>query len=241
MAGKRALIIGSSGGIGGALVDALDASGDFERIYAGSRQPPGRARNSIYPLTIDILDESIMAAAAAEISREGLLDLVIVASGLLHRDAAIRPEKSFRQIDAASLTELLAVNSIGPALAAKHFLPLLAVDRRAVIAFLSARVGSIGDNRLGGWHGYRASKAALNALVRCFSIELVRSNPEAIAVALHPGTVDTRLSAPFQARLRPGSLFSARESAAHLLAVIGQLSPAESGGLFGWDGRRIPY
>jgi NAD(P)-dependent dehydrogenase (short-subunit alcohol dehydrogenase family) len=122
------------------------------------------------------------------------------------------------------MAEVFAVNSIGPALAAKHFLPLLGRRHRAVAIFLSARVGSISDNRLGGWHSYRASKAALNALVRCFAIELGRSNPEAIVAALHPGTVDTPLSEPFQARVAESSLFSANNSAMHILGVIDQLS-----------------
>ena len=241
MNGKRALVIGSGGGIGAALVEQLVASGQFDCIYAGNRRPHASRHSNVTRLTIDILDDDMLAETARQIAEEGALDLLIVATGLLHRGTDIRPEKSFRQLDASTMAEVFAVNSIGPALVAKHFLPLLARRQRAVAIFLSARVGSIADNRLGGWHSYRASKAALNALVRCFAIELGRRNPEAIVAALHPGTVDTPLSEPFQARVAGSSLFSADDSAARILGVIDQLLPTDSGGFFGWDGRPIPY
>ena len=241
MNGKRALVIGSGGGIGAALVNQLVASGRFDRIYAGTRRPHASRYSNVTRLSIDILDDDTLAEAGRQIAQDGALDLLIVATGLLHRGTDIRPEKSLRQLDASVMAEVFAVNSVGPALVAKHFLPLLARRQRVVAIFLSARVGSIADNRLGGWHSYRASKAALNALVRCFAIELGRSNPEAIVAALHPGTVDTPLSKPFQARIAPPSLFSADQSAARTLGVINQLSPTDSGGFFGWDGRPIPY
>ena len=241
MSVKRALVIGSSGGIGAALVNQLVASGRFDRIYAGNRRPHAAHHSNVTRLTIDILDDDTLAEAGRQIAQDGALDLLIVATGLLHRGTDIRPEKSLRQLDASVMAEVFAVNSIGPALVAKHVLPLLVRRQRAVGIFLSARVGSIADNRLGGWHSYRASKAALNALVRCFAIELGRSNPEAIVAALHPGTVDTPLSKPFQARVPGSSLFSADDSAARILGVIDQLLPTDSGGFFGWDGRPIPY
>ena len=241
MSGKRALVIGSGGGIGAALVDQLVVSGRFDRVYAGSRRPEASNDPSVKWLTTDILDDDTLAEAGRQIANEGALDLLIVATGLLHRGTDIRPEKSLRQLDASVMAEVFAINSVGPALVAKHFLPLLALRQRAVAIFLSARVGSIADNRLGGWHSYRASKAALNALVRCFAIELGRSNPEAIVAALHPGTVDTPLSEPFQARVAESSLFSADKSAMHIMAVFDQLSSRDSGGFYGWDGRPIPY
>lgn len=241
MNGKRALVIGSGGGIGAALVDQLVASGQFDRIYAGTRRPHASRYSNVTRLSIDILDDDTLAEASGQIARDGALDLLIVATGLLHRGTDIRPEKSLRQLDASVMAEVFAVNSVGPALVAKYFLSLLARRQRVVAIFLSARVGSIADNRLGGWHSYRASKAALNALVRCFAIELGRSNPEAIVAALHPGTVDTPLSKPFQVRIAQPSLFSADQSAARMLGVINQLSPTDSGGFFGWDGRPIPY
>jgi len=236
---SRACVLGASGGIGAALVDRLAEAG-YEKVYAGTRVPRGGAAPNVLPFRFDLLDESSLAEAADRIAADGPLHLVVVATGMLHSEG-IGPEKSARQIDAAAMTEVFAVNTIGPALAAKYFLPLLARDRRAVIAFLSARVGSIGDNRLGGWHSYRASKAALNALVRCFAIELASRNPKAIAVALHPGTVDTPLSKPFQRNVPAGRLFAPEDSARHLLAVIERLTPAESGGLFAWDGSPIEY
>jgi len=132
------------------------------------------------------------------------------------------------------------INAIGPALVAKHFLPLLTRERKAMFAALSARVGSIEDNQLGGWHAYRASKAALNMLLKTLSIELARQNPTAICVGLHPGTVDTRLSGPFQRGVPEGKLFSPQKSARHLLNVLDTLSPEQSGQIFAWDGQRIP-
>ena len=139
------------------------------------------------------------------------------------------------------MAQVLAINTIGPALIAKHLLPRLPRTRRAVFAALSARVGSIGDNRLGGWHAYRASKAALNMLVANFGIELARSHPQAIAAALHPGTVASALSAPFRQSTPDNPLFTPEQAAGHLLGVIEGLTPADSGGLFAWDGQRLPW
>lgn len=241
MTDKRACVLGASGGIGMAFVDALAASGSFAKIYAGSRRDMAPRQPLAQHFTFDFADEATLAAAADGIAAEGPLDLILIATGLLHRGTDVRPEKSYHQLDPAVMAEVFAVNSVGPAIAAKYFLPLLHPGRRSVIAFLSARVGSIGDNRLGGWHSYRASKAALNALVRCFSIEMRPRNRDAIAVALHPGTVDTRLSMPFQRNVPADQLFLAEQSAAHLLKVIEGLTPADSGGFFAWNGDPVIY
>lgn len=199
---------------------------------SGSQSPTA----SLAP--VEITDEARVAAAAEALAPTAPYQTIIVASGLLHDDR-LAPEKTIRDVGADGLARYFAVNAIGPALIAKHFFPLLPKTGRCVFAALSAKVGSIGDNRLGGWYGYRASKAALNMLVRTLAIEVSRTRPEAICVALHPGTVDTALSAPFQKRVPPDKLFSARFSAESLLTVIEGLSPADSGGCFGWDGTRI--
>lgn len=221
----RAVIVGASGGIGGALATALVEAG--ARVHALSRSTG-----------FEITDEASIAATAATIAREGPLDLVIVATGLLH-GAGIAPEKTFRQLSADALAAYFAVNTIGPALVAKHFLPLMHRRERAVFAALSARVGSIGDNRLGGWYGYRASKAALNMMVRSLAIELARTRPATICVGVHPGTVATDLSAPFQAGVADGTLFTPARAAWHILNVLAQLTPPDSGGCFAWDNTRI--
>jgi NAD(P)-dependent dehydrogenase (short-subunit alcohol dehydrogenase family) len=236
--GLRCAVLGASGGIGGALVRQLAGRDDVAQVHAGARSgavPPG---DKVSPFRFDLTDEASIAAAARAIG--GPLDLVIVATGILHRADGSGPEKSYRALDGAAMAELYAVHAIGPALVARHFLPLLARDRRAVFAVLSARVGSISDNRLGGWHSYRAAKAALNMLVRNFAIETARSHPSAVVAALHPGTVDTALSRPFQSNVAPGKLFTAETSAAHLLTVLDGLSPAQSGRHFAWDGAEIP-
>ena len=232
---ERAAIIGASGGIGGALATALAEAG--VHVHALSRSgAAGDERRT--PGTIDIEDEASIAEAASAVSGDGPLDLVIVASGLLH-SADIAPERSYRQLSAAGFERYFAVNATGPALVAKHFLPLLRRDRSAVFAALSARVGSIGDNRLGGWYGYRASKAALNMIVRTLALELARTNKQAACIALHPGTVATGMSAPFQQGVPAEKLFSAERAAQQLLAVIANVGPAQSGGIFAWDGSAI--
>lgn len=230
MSWKRAVVIGASGGIGGAIAKQLEAR-DAE-VHALSRSAVEAANR------IDIEDEASIASAAKRVGLAGEVDLVFVASGLLH-GSGIEPEKAWRDLSPEKLAKSFAINATGPALVAKHFLPLLSREGRAAFAALSARVGSISDNRLGGWYGYRASKAALNMLVKSLSIELARSRPDAFCIALHPGTVDTALSKPFQRNLKDGQLTQPVEAASHLLTVLDQLDAASSGKIFAWDGQEI--
>lgn len=220
---------GAGGGVGQALAAALERGGVFGNVTRLSR-------GSAPPL--DLLSEPSIAAAAAWAAGQGEVRLVLDATGFLH-DGRFRPERSWRDIDPVHMAHAFAVNAIGPALLVKHFCPLLPRTGRAVFATLSARVGSIGDNRLGGWHSYRASKAALNQLVRNAAIELRRWNPDAVCVALHPGTVDTALSAPFaKAGLETRTPdVAARE----VLAVIERLGAAESGGFFDQHGEVVAW
>jgi NAD(P)-dependent dehydrogenase (short-subunit alcohol dehydrogenase family) len=203
-ADRRALIIGASGGIGSALAAALGADPHTE-LHALSR-------HSLPP--IDVTDEASVAAAAAAIGAP--LHLIINAAGALHVNNR-RPEKQLRDLDAPTLQAAFALNAIGPALVLKHFAPLLPRNERAVFATLSARVGSIGDNHLGGWYGYRASKAALNQFVRTAAIEIARTRPQAMVLCIHPGTVKTRLSVPITGGMRGDEPAVA---AARILAVI---------------------
>lgn len=238
--GYRAMIFGSSGGVGGALVAALSEDPRCGAIYAGSRRSSTTTAGAVRPFTFDLADERTIADAAAFAGDSGPLDLVMIATGALHANA-VAPEKTYRALEAASLAHVFAVNAIGPALIAKHVLPLMAKGRKAVFIALSARVGSIEDNRLGGWHAYRMSKAALNMLIRTVSIEMATRNRDAIVAALHPGTVDTALSAPFQRGVAPEKLFTPAYSASRLLRVVDELSPADSGGFFSFDGAPIPF
>ena len=238
--GPVAVVFGAGGGIGRALVRALAASGRYGKIHAGMRQPEGEWPAGVVPFAFDLTDEASIETAARTIGSP--VDLVIVASGILHDpQREIIPEKTWRSIDPEAMARVFAVNTIGPALVAKHMLPLLPRDRKGTFAVLSARVGSISDNRLGGWHAYRASKAALNMLVANFAIELARSRPLAVAVALHPGTVGTGLSAPFQSGVPADRLFLPDHSAGCLLRVIDGLQREDSGGFFAWDGSRIAF
>ena len=230
MTWRRAVVIGASGGIGEALAEGLEAGGaDVMRLSRSAQDPAKR---------IDLLDEDSIAGAAQRVIANGAPDLVIVATGYLHEEGQ-GPEKDWRQLEPDHLALNFAVNATGPALVAKHFLPLLPDEGRAGFAVLSARVGSISDNRLGGWYGYRASKAALNMLVRTLSVELKRKKPDAFCVALHPGTVATDLSAPFQRGVAEGKLFAPHYSADKLLAVLDAMTSEESGRIFAWDGEEI--
>ena len=232
MTGKSAVVFGASGGIGSAVADALQSNGQFETVIRFSR-------SGDTPVPVDLTSEASIETAAAWMKDQGISpSMIFVATGLLHGDDR-GPEKSLRQLDADWLMKNYQVNAIGPALVAKYFLPLM--DRKDIIRFaaLSARVGSISDNRLGGWYGYRASKAALNMMIRNLSIEWSRKNDRSIIVALHPGTVDTALSRPFQSNVAEGKLFDSGRAARHLLDVLDGLEPADSGKIFAWDGAEI--
>ena len=232
---RTAVVVGASGGIGRALTESLADSGRYDRVFALSRRPALFVGRSIQSARLDLTDETSIEVAARDV---GQADLVIVATGVLQTEH-LRPERTYRAIQADGMIETFRINTVGPALIAKSFLPTLPKDRPAVFAALSARVGSITDNKLGGWHAYRASKAALNMLICNFALELARERPLAVCVGLHPGTVETSLSEPFQRGVPPTQLFTPAYSASCLLNVLGGLTPADSGGVFAWDGARI--
>lgn len=228
MTTSSAVIIGASGGIGRAVADAVEALGAHDVVHRLSRSGTG----------FDLEDEAAIAEAAHRVASGPAPTLVFVATGVLHHGQT--PERSYRSLTPEHMIRDFRINAVGPALVAKHFLPLLPRDRRAVFAALSARVGSISDNRLGGWHAYRASKAALNMTLKNLAIEVARSHPEAVVAGLHPGTVATDLSAPFQKGVAADRLFDAAYCAERLLAVVDELSPADSGQVFAWDGTVVP-
>lgn len=235
---RVAAVFGASGGIGAALVRELRARG-VERVHAGARSAIPAA-HGVVPFRFDLLDEASIAAAAEGMKADPP-ELVLVATGVLTLPGGAGPEKSYRALDAAAMAQVLALNTVGPAMIARYMLPLLPRRERGVLAALSARVGSIGDNRLGGWHSYRASKAALNMLLKNLALELARTHPQAVVAALHPGTVDTGLSTPFQGNVAEGRLFDAGRSAAHLIDVVQGLGPDRSGGFYAWDGAEIAW
>lgn len=231
--GYRAAVIGARGAIGGAIADALSADPRAGAVI--------RIARSSGDVRLDLLEEASIAAAAEAAATDGPLDLVFIATGALILDGR-GPEKALAQLDPETLARQFAVNAIGPALVVKHFAPHLAPRRRSLLAALSARVGSIGDNRLGGWHGYRAAKAALNQLLRGAAIDIARKRPEAVVAALHPGTVESPLSQPFRPEgAARADVVAPAEAAAKLLGVLDRLTPAQSGGFFDPSGAAIPW
>ena len=229
-----AVVIGSGGGLGAALLGQLERDDNFP-------QAVGLSRNT--EVSVNYLDESSIAKAAQSIASlcatsNLQLRLLLVATGFLHGEQG-QPERSFTNLDAGYLAQVFQINTLGPALVMKHFLPLLPKTGRCVAGFVSAKVGSISDNALGGWYGYRASKAALNQLVKTASIELTRRNKDSICVSLHPGTVATKLSEPFA---KTGlNVRSAIEAADDLLAVLAGLNPADTGCLVDYKGQKLPF
>ena len=244
---KTALIVGGGRGIGLGFVRQLLARKDLSRIYATYRQLESATEllaitnDRLQCMQMDITDESQIAATIAKIQAEtATLHYIINSVGILH-EGEIQPEKSLRQINADRLLRYFQVNSIGAMLLFKYIQPLLKHEHRSIVATISAKVGSIGDNQSGGWYGYRASKAALNMFIKTTSIEYKRTCSSAIVVALHPGTTDTQLSLPFQRNVPPDKLFSVDRTVAQLLAVIDRLESTDSGEFFAWDGSKLPW
>ena len=236
----RVVVVGSSGGIGQALVEQLAASPQVARIHALSRGGRSDPSPKVANLTFDFTDEESLIAAAQTLQEVKPFDVILVATGLLQGEG-ISPEKNVRALSHEGFTKSFEINTIGPAMTAKYFVPLLSRDGKSVFAALSARVGSISDNRLGGWYAYRASKAALNMVLKTLSLEIGRRFKNQIIVGLHPGTVDTGLSKPFQGNVPEGKLFTPEFAAGKLLSVIDGLSAEDSGNLFDWAGEQIEF
>lgn len=242
MTNQNIAIIGASGGLGSAFVN-LFADDPSNTVYAFSRskiknESAHAHLTNIYRGRIDFADELSIKQAAEQSTKTARLDCVVVATGILH-DTGMMPEKSLHDLSAENFERSFLANTIGPALVAKHFLPKIQHKQRTVFAALSARVGSISDNRLGGWYAYRASKCALNMIIKNAAIEMSRHNKQAIIVALHPGTVDSKLSQPFQANIPDQKLFTPAFAAAKLLQVLNNLTPQHSGQCLAWDGQVI--
>ncbi len=236
---KTVAIIGSSGAIGNAVSEILLDDDGVEAIYKFSRNDSNENSDRVKNLFLDIEDEQSIKDCIKNLSKDIKFDLVFVATGILHNDNDIFPEKSIRDISQSKLEKVLLVNTIGPALVGKYFIPYLRKDSKSIFAFLSARVGSISDNKLGGWYSYRASKTALNQIIKNFSIEVRRANPNAIFIGLQPGTVKSFLSKPFEKNVRPENLFTPEYSATKMLEVIDNLSLEDTGKVYAWDGEEI--
>ncbi len=247
----RILVVGASRGIGLEMARLLSLGRPAGRVFAAARHPDqssalrsllDQAQGRIIAVAVDIGDEdSVRAAAEAVGETTERLDLIVNCAGLLHEGQHLAPERKLAQIQPENLERLFRVHSIGPLLLAKHFQSVLPRGDRFVFASLSARVGSIGDNRLGGWYGYRISKAAHNMAIKTLSIELARRSRDAVCIALHPGTVDTELSRPFSERVSPQRLFTPDRAARQLLAVIDSAETKDNGHFFAWDGSEIPW
>ena len=221
-------MIGSTGALGTAFCEQLESDYPHAKIHKFSSKLGN----------IDYSDEASIEVAAKQAAEDGPIDMVLVATGMLH-DGALMPEKSLRDLSAEKFQKIYAANTIFPAMAAKYFLPKIAKDTPAIFAAISARVGSVSDNRLGGWYAYRASKAALNMVIKNAAIEMGRRYDKAIIVGLHPGTVDSELSKPFQSQVKEGKLFTPEYSAAKMLEVLSDLSADDSGKCFAWDAAEI--
>ena len=250
---KNALIMGASSGIGYAMAERLARDPGIETLVLCSRRalssPPllslqsqlAAAGRECLLLEVDITDEASLSALTEHLRKDlQVIDLIINTAGLLHSNE-VAPEKALEQMSLASMQQVFAVNAFGPILLAQALMPWLKARRPVVFVSLSARVGSIADNRIGGWYSYRASKAAQNQLLKTLAIELARRNPEAIVLALHPGTTDTDLSRPFQANVAQEKLFTPAFVAEHLLRQMMQATVEDTGSFIAWDGQRIAW
>ncbi len=246
---QNTLVVGASQGIGLGFVRQLLQDDRVAAVYGTYRRPEtaqallelAEQHPHLTCLPMDVTDEASVAAAIAALqARTPHLHRAVYCVGVLH-DGDFQPEKSLRQVTSETLVRSFQTNAVGAALLAKHLMPLFKHDQPSVFAAISAKVGSIGDNRLGGWYGYRASKAALNMLMKTAALEYARRCPQTTLALLHPGTTDTRLSEPFQRGVPPERLFTVDRTVTQLMAVMDGLTPADSGEFFNWDGTRLPW
>lgn len=236
--GLNVAVIGASGGIGRAFVMHLATSSQVEQVYSFSRTRSEIESDKLTYHILDFTDERSIQMAVQSVPNGVMFDVIIVATGLLH-DGDIMPEKGLKDLDLQKFHDIFAINSFGPAMIMKHFLPRIHKDKRSVFAALSARVGSISDNQLGGWYAYRASKSALNMLIKNAAIEMGRRYKKVSIISLHPGTVDTNLSKPFQGHVPDQKLFTPEYAAEKMLEVMNAVTPEQSGKIFDYLGKEI--
>ena len=236
---KIVAVIGSSGAIGNAISNRLLEDDSVETIYKFSRSQKSKDNQKEKNFFIDIEDENSIKKSTENIPEDIKFDMIFVATGILHNNDDIFPEKSIKDINADKLKRVLSINTIGPTLVGKYFIPYLNNKNKSIFAILSARVGSISENKLGGWYSYRSSKTALNQIIKNFSIEIKRTNPNAIFVGLQPGTVSSFLSKPFEKNVKSENLFTPDFSASKLLEVIDNLESKDTGKLIAWNGEEI--
>ncbi|RAP32130.1 short-chain dehydrogenase [Candidatus Marinamargulisbacteria bacterium SCGC AG-410-N11] len=237
---KNIAVFGSSGAIGYEFLNKFIQDKNVENLFSFSRKPINTIKSNIlHHYSVDITSEESIKKACSKIPNDITLDLVIVATGFLHNDT-IKPEKSISRLNQEAITYNLQINTVGPLLIAKYIMPKLTPKNRALFVALSARVGSISDNKLGGWISYRTSKAALNMGLKTIAIEQKLRQPKHIVLGLHPGSVDSNLSKPFQKNSKY-TFFEAGKSVMYLLKVINQSREEDSGKLFDWSGKEITY
>ncbi|MGH1456436.1 MAG: SDR family NAD(P)-dependent oxidoreductase [Alphaproteobacteria bacterium] len=234
---KNIVIFGANGAIGGALCDYY-AQNKGNHIFAVSRSVISPTSSNTGHLQINFNDEASVEKCCSLIFKKSPPDIIIVTNGALRVDEQL-PEKSLKDISKGYMASIFDINVIIPALVMKHILPMMPRDHSFKFAALSARVGSISDNQLGGWYSYRASKSALNMMIKTASIECARRNPKSVIFGLHPGTVNSNLSAPFQSNIAKEKLFTPQQSAQYLAGVVNDLIPEDTGNVFAWDGQRI--
>jgi NAD(P)-dependent dehydrogenase (short-subunit alcohol dehydrogenase family) len=229
---EHIIVFGASGTIGSALVHELARRYPLAQVSAVSRQATHFSITNVQSYVVDYLNEAELNSLVDQLPA---VDWVVIATGILHDDQ-VKPEKSIRDFSADKFAHVYEVNVIVPALITKHIIPKLAKHQAVKVAALSARIGSISDNRLGGWYAYRAAKAALNMLLKTLSIELKRINSNSVVVGLHPGTVDSPLSKPFQAHMAQENLFTPAKAAVQLIDVLESLTPEQTGNCYAFDG-----
>jgi len=235
---QNIVLVGASGGIGGGLLEALLRRYPQASIGASYHRHPGRLEDPrVNWRCIDVRDEASIAAWAAQFER---VDWLLNCAGFLHGEAG-RPEKTIGALQGDFLLENIRVNTLPTLLLAKHFATAFKASPAPLLATVSARVGSIEDNRLGGWYSYRISKAALNMALKTLSIEWRHRYPRGCVAALHPGTNDTALSKPYQSRVTPEALFDPSDTAASFVSLLAGLEPSASGNFWAWDGERLPW
>ena len=236
---KNIAIIGTSGALGRAFTRFFSKNYPESTIHAFSRKLSEDLGGNVINEVIDYHNEASISEAATRCSKMGPIDRVIIATGILHQGEDLLPEKSLRALSANNFQKLFEVNTIVPAMIAKHFLPQLNRQTQSIFAVLSARAGSIADNQMGGWYAYRASKAALNMILKNAAIEIGRRNRKAILVGLYPGTVDSFLSKPFQRNVPAEKLFTPEFSVNQMMSLMQKMSPDDSGKFFEWDGEEV--